>query len=248
MRLRGLMIVGAALTASGLGMGSIAQPAGARAPAVEAPTEPVVVELFTAQGCGSCPDANRVVEALAEEPGVIALTYAVDYWDYRGWPDTFAKPEFAQRQRAYRSAMRLRNVYTPQVVIDGRRQVSGARAPQVQMAVMEEAARRVFPPQIEFRDSGEAVGVGSGTAPSGGAEVWAVVYRPGPQMVEVEGGDNRGQTVRHMNVVREIARLGDWRGRPMLFPLPSDVAEGEAVVVMVQAKAGRQILSAAGND
>jgi len=134
------------------------------------------------------------------------------------------------------------------VVIDGRRQVSGARAPLVQMAVMEEAARRVFPPQIEFRESGEAVGVGSGTAPRDGAEVWAVVYRPGPQRVEVEGGDNRGQTVRHVNVVREIAKLGDWRGRPMLFSLPEDVAEDETVVVMVQAKAGRQILSAAGND
>ncbi len=66
-------------------------------------------------------------------------------------------------------------------------------------------------------------------------------------MVEVEGGDNRGQTVRHMNVVREIAKLGDWRGRPMLFPLPDDVAEDESVVVMVQARSGRQILSAAGN-
>lgn len=248
MRLRALVIVGAALTASGLGVGSTAQPAGARAPVRVAVAEPVVVELFTAQGCGTCPDANRVVEALAETPGVIALTYAVDYWDYRGWPDTFAKPEFTQRQRAYRSALRLRNVYTPQVVIDGRRQVSGARATQVQTAVMEEAARRVFPPQIEFRESGEAVGVGSGTAPRDGAEVWAVVYRPGPQMVEVEGGDNRGQTVRHVNVVREIAKLGDWRGRPMLFRLPEDVAEDEAVVVMVQAKAGRQILSAAGND
>lgn len=247
MRLRGLFIVGAALAVSALGVGSTAQPAGARAPARVMPTEPVVVELFTAQGCGSCPEANRVVEALAEAPGVIALTYAVDYWDYRGWPDTFAKPEFAQRQRAYRSAMRLRNVYTPQIVIDGRRQVSGARAPEVQSAVTEEAARRVFPPQIEFRDSGESVGVGSGRAPRGGAEVWAMVYRPGTQEVEVEGGDNRGQTVRHMNVVREIARLGDWTGKPMLFSLPDDVAEGEAVVVMVQAKADRRILSAAGN-
>jgi len=247
MRLKGLFIIGAVLAAGTLGVGSTAQPAGARSPARATPTEPVVVELFTAQGCGSCPEANRVVEALAGDPGIIALTYAVDYWDYRGWPDTFARPEFAQRQRDYRSALRLRNVYTPQIVIDGRRQVSGARAPEVQSAVTEEAARRFFPPQIEFRDSGESVGVGSGRAPRGGAEVWAVVYRPGTQDVQVEGGDNRGQTVRHINVVREIARLGDWSGRPMLFSLPDDVAEGEAVIVMVQARTDRRILGAAGN-
>lgn len=247
MRLRGLFIVGAVVAAGGLGVGSTAQPAGARAPVRETPTEPVVVELFTAQGCASCPEANRVIEALADRPGVIALTYAVDYWDYRGWPDTFARPEFAERQRAYRAAMQLRNVYTPQVVIDGRRQVSGSRPPEVRSAVEEAAARPVFPPEIEFRDSGDHVGVGSGLAPNGGAEVWAVTYRPGPQTVEVEGGDNRGQSVRHMNVVREIEKLGDWRGRPLLFPLPDDLEDGEAVVVMIQAKDDRRILGAATN-
>lgn len=247
MRARDWIIASALLGTGALGVGSTAQPAGARAAARETPTEPVVVELFTAQGCSGCPEANRVVEALAEEPGVIALTYAVDYWDYLGWPDTFARPEFAERQRDYRTALKIRNVYTPQVVIDGRRQVSGSRAPEVQIAVDEEAARRVFPPQIEFRDTGERVGVGSGSTPVGGAEVWAVIYRPGPQMVEVEDGDNRGQTVRHINVVREIHRLGEWRGRPMLYALPEDRGEGEAVVVMVQAKGDRRILNAAKN-
>jgi len=210
-----------------------------------APREPVVVELFTAQGCGTCPDANRVVEDLAEEPGVIALTYAVDYWDYRGWPDTFAKPEFAQRQRAYRRAMRLRNVYTPQVVIDGRRQVSGTRPPDVETAVREEAERLTFPPEIEFRATGDHVGVGSGRVPTGGAEVWAVVYRPGVQDVAVEGGDNRGRTVRHVNVVRTLTKLADWRGQPLLLTLPDAVADDEAVAVLVQARGDRRILNAA---
>ena len=245
MRARGWIIAGAIVSAGTLAFGSSAQPNGARADERETPTEPVVVELFTAQGCAACPDANRMVEGLAEEPGVIALTYAVDYWDYRGWPDTFARPEFAQRQRAYRAALKLRNIYTPQVVIDGHRQVSGSRAPQVQVAVDEEAARLDFPPQIEFRDTGEAVGVGSGTTPDGGAEVWAVTYLPGPQSVEVRGGDNRGQTVRHVNVVRTLTRLGDWPGRPTLYDLPDDRRDGEAVVVLVQAKDDRRILSAA---
>ena len=246
MNARGFIIAGVAALGLLGAVGSTAQPAGARPVRLSATTaEPVVVELFTAQGCSGCPDANRVVEAIAGEPGVIALTYAVDYWDYLGWPDTFAKPEFAQRQRAYQAAMRLRNVYTPQVVIDGRRQVSGAEGPAVQTAVDEEAVRRVFPPQIEFRETGDRVGVGSGRAPVGGAEVWAVVYRPGAQTVTVNGGDNRGRTVRHVNVVRTLTRLGDWTGRPVLFALPAAREAGESVVVMVQAKGDRRILTAA---
>jgi hypothetical protein len=246
MNARGFIIAGVAALGLLGAVGSTAQPAGARAVRpVATPAEPVVVELFTAQGCSGCPAANQVVEGLAEEPGVIALTYAVDYWDYLGWPDTFAKPEFAQRQRAYQTAMRLRNVYTPQVVIDGRRQVSGAEGPAVQDAVDEEAARRVFPPQVQFRESGDQVGVGSGRAPSGGADVWAVAYRPGTQTVTVAGGDNRGRAVRHVNVVQSLTRLGEWTGRPILLDLPEAADPQDKVVVMVQARADRRILSAA---
>ncbi len=246
MNARGIIIAGVAALGLLGAVGSTAQPAGARTPrTVETPAEPVVVELFTAQGCSGCPAANQVVEGLSEEPGVIALTYAVDYWDYLGWPDTFAKPEFAQRQRAYQAAMRLRNVYTPQVVIDGRRQVSGAEGPAVQDAVDEEAARRVFPPQVQFRESGDQVGVGSGRAPAGGADVWAVSYRPGTQTVAVAGGDNRGRTVRHVNVVQSLTRLGEWTGRPILLDLPEAADPQDKVVVMVQSRGDRRILSAA---
>lgn len=211
----------------------------------DASVQPVVVELFTAQGCSGCPDANRTLEAVANEPGVIALTYAVDYWDYLGWPDTFAKPEFAARQQVYRQALKLRNVSTPQVVVDGRRQLSGARPPELQAAIDAEAAARPWPPEIEFRETGDRVGVGSGRPPRGGAEVTAVIYRPGLQTVEVRQGDNRGQVVRHVNVVREVRRLGDWTGRPVLFALPADSASEDNVVVLVQAKTDRRILSAA---
>ncbi|MND69904.1 hypothetical protein D3C80_613990 [compost metagenome] len=220
---------------------------GAAAPSRErdASVQPVVVELFTAQGCSGCPDANRTLEAVADEPGVIALTYGVGYWDYLGWSDTFAKPEFAARQQAYRQALRLRNVSTPQVVIDGRRHLSGARSPELQAAIDAEAAARLHPPEIEFRETGDRVGVGSGRPPAGGAEVMAVVYQPGLQTVEVRQGDNRGQAVRHVNVVREVKRLGDWTGRPVLFVLPPDSASEDNVVVLVQAKTDRRILSAA---
>jgi hypothetical protein len=244
MRTRGWIIPAAVLAAATVAAGSSAQPTAPRGPG-ETPPEPVVIELFTAQGCAGCPEANARIEALADEPGVIALTYAVDYWDYLGWEDTFARPEFAQRQRAYRRPLKLRAVGTPQVVIDGRRQVPGAQEAALKAAVEEEAARRVFPPEIEFRETGDRVGVGSGRPPAGGAEVVAVVYRPGLQTVEIESGDNRGQTVRQVNVVRSVRSLGAWTGRPALYALPAGLGPDEAVAVLVQARADRRILNGA---
>ena len=245
MRTRGWIIPAAVLAAASLAAGSSAQPSSPVAPRRDAPAEPVVVELFTAQGCAGCPEANARVEALADTPGVIALTYAVDYWDYLGWPDTFARPEFAQRQRAYRRPLKIRAIGTPQVVIDGRRQVPGAQEDALNAAVEEEAARRVFPPEIEFREARDRVGVGSGRVPAGGAEVVAVVYKPGPQIVEIERGDNRGQAVRHINVVRSVRSLGAWTGRPALYQLPVGLEEDEAVAILVQARTDRRILNGA---
>lgn len=245
MKTRGWIIGAAGAVALMGGVASVAQPVGARSSVRDAPVEPVVVELFTAQGCSGCPEANRTVEAVADEPGVIALTYAVDYWDYLGWEDTFARPEFEARQRAYQAAMRLRNVYTPQVVIDGRRQMSGAESQAIEAAVAAEGERRVFPPEVEFRESGDAVGIGSGRPPQGGAEVWAVTFTPGPQTVAVQDGDNRGRQVRHVNVVRSLTRLGDWHGRAILLDLPARSAPGERVAVLVQASGDRTILTAA---
>jgi len=249
MNLRGL-IFGVATAAAGL------MTAGATLPSEPQPTDarpvsrvvraaPVVLELFTAQGCAGCSDADRMVEAVADTPGVIVLTYGVDYWDYLGWADTFARPEFAARQHAYRQALRLRSVSTPQVVIDGHRQVSGARSPELQTAIDEESVRRDFPPEIEFRAAGDRVGIGSGRPPEGGAEVVAVTYTPGLQSVQIDRGDNRGQTVRQLNVVRDVTRLGDWTGRSTLFALPSVSDDGDEVVVLLQARADHRILTAA---
>jgi hypothetical protein len=210
-----------------------------------ASAEPVVVELFTAQGCAGCPEANALVETLARRPGVIALTYAVDYWDYLGWPDTFAQPAFAERQRAYQTRLRLRDVYTPQVIIDGARHLPGARTADIETAVEEEAARRIFMPEVEFRESGDRVGVGSGRAPEGGAEVWLIRYRVTPQVVQVAEGENEGLEVRHANVVREVTRLGEWRGRPILLDLPEPSEADLGAAVLVQALDDGRILAAA---
>ena len=247
MRNRGWIIPAAALGLALVAATSTAQPTGVRdvRHQVPGPSDPVVVELFTAQGCGVCAEANTRLEAVADEPGVIALTYAVDYWDYLGWQDTFARPEFAQRQRDYRRPLRVRDVSTPQIVINGRREVVLAQPPALQVAIDDEATRPANPPEIEFRETGDRVGIGSGVSPDGGAEVVAVRYKPGAQTVVVSSGENRGRRLRHTNVVVGVETLGDWSGRPVLYSLPDHMAAGEAVAVLIQAKTSRQILAGA---
>ena len=237
-------VIAAACAALVLGGAQTSAQTGARASGAAAGDEPVVVELFTAQGCAGCPEANGVVERLADESGVILLTWPVDYWDWLGWRDTLAKPAFTARQRQYVEALRLRAPATPQVIVDGRRVVVAAAGP-LDVAVAEEAARRGWPPEVEFRADGDRVGVGSGRVPDGGADVVAVVFTPGVQTVRVAAGDNRGKTVRQVNVVRSVARLGRWTGRPDVYALPEGLAEGDGVAVLVQSRTDRRILGAA---
>lgn len=204
---------------------------------------PVVVELFTAQGCSDCPKANELVGKLAEDKGVLALTYSVDYWDYLGWKDTFAKPEFTERQQAYQSDLKLRDVYTPQIVLDGATQIAGAKPDAVQAAVVEARRDRPYQPEIGRRADGR-VQLGSGEAPPGGAVVWLVRYDPGVREVKVRTGENKGLTVRQINEVRDLVKLGVWRGGPKLFRLPEPSEPGLDDMVLVQATHGGRIVAA----
>lgn len=204
---------------------------------------PVVVELYTAQGCASCGKANAYVAALAEKPGVLVLTFPVDYWDYLGWADTFAKPEFAERQKAYVAKLALREPYTPQVIVDGAAQASGAKPAKIDALVTSAAARkRGVTPDIRF--VGARVYLGSARAPRGGGDVWLLRYDPREQDVAVKSGDNKGQTIPQKNVVREAARLGSWRGRPAAFHLPAASEEGLKTVILVQAGHGGRVIVA----
>ena len=202
---------------------------------------PVVVELFTAQGCASCGEANANVARLADKPGLLALTFSVDYWDYLGWTDTFARPEFAERQEAYVARLSLREPYTPQVVVDGQAQTSGSKADKVDKLVREASKAQRNPPDIHFVGSAR-VYVGSARPPKGGGEVWLIRYDPREQDVAVRSGDNKGQILPHRNVVREVVRLGGWRGRPAAFRLPPASEEGLNTVVLVQAGHGGRML------
>jgi hypothetical protein len=204
--------------------------------------QPVVVELYTAQGCASCGEASAYVAKLAERKDVLALTFSVDYWDYLGWADTFAKPEFADRQKAYVARLSLREPYTPQVVVDGRAEAAGQKSERVERLLREAERAPRNPPDIRFIGP-RRVDVGSGPAPKGGGEVWLIRYDPREQDVVVKSGDNRGQTIVQKNVVREVKRLGAWRGRPTAYRLPPVSDDGLKSVVILQAGRGGRVLS-----
>jgi hypothetical protein len=203
---------------------------------------PVVVELYTAQGCVSCAAADARVSALADTPGVLALTFSVDYWNYLGWKDTFARPEFADRQRAYDARLDVPEVFTPQVIVDGRTQVAAVKADEIDKLVA--GARHIYldPPVMYWRGESR-VAISGGRRPQGGAGIWLVRYDPRVSQVEVRDGDNRGHTVSERNVVVQLMRLGAWKGREMYVQLPPAPTTGLKTVVLVQGDDGGKILA-----
>lgn len=216
---------------------------------------PVVVELYTAQGCTACPQANALLGEFASKKGVIALTFPVDYWDYLGWADTFAKAEFTARQRAYLPRLKLREIYTPEIVVNGRREARGFDRAKVTALLTEAQAQRRAGPKAVLTskdDQGRPlrVSVGSGAPAPGGAEVWLVRYDPAERTVKVTTGENKGKTVVEENVVRELFRLGGWSGAAKRYRVsapdkPLDPREPPlSSVVIVQAARGGPILSA----
>ena len=211
--------------------------------AASAAKPPVVVEFYTAQGCAACAQANDYVNSLAERPGVLALTFAVDYWDYLGWEDTFALPAFAERQKAYLTPLSLREPYTPQLVINGASEASAVEPEKVEALLEAAAASQAPAPDIQFIGQ-RRVDVGTGRAPRGGAEVWLIRYDPWPENVVVRRGENRGETLEQRNVVREITRLGRWRGRPTAYSAPEPSQDGLQTLLIVQAPNGGRILAA----
>lgn len=205
---------------------------------------PVLVELYTAQGCRSCRDADVLLGKLAERPGVLALTFSVDYWDYLGWTDTFARPEYAARQRAYVTRLKLREPYTPQIVVDGREETQGQKTSEVDRLIRVATAQARNAPDMRFVGK-RRVDVGSGRVGKGGAEVWIVRYDPRVVEVTVKAGDNRGETVVLKNVVRQMQRVGVWRGSPRAFRLPAPGDEALKTAVIVQAPRGGRVLALA---
>jgi hypothetical protein len=200
---------------------------------------PVVVELFQSQGCSSCPPANANVNALSERPDVLALSFAVTYWDRLGWKDTFDKPQFTERQWQYARAMGRQDVYTPQVVVNGRVAGVGADRGEIE-GLIRRADRGASGPAVTI--SGESAEIGAGSARA--ADVWLVRYDPRTLEVSVRRGENAGKTLPHKNIVREMVRLGGWNGQSERFSLPTDDS-GLGTAILVQTAGGGPILAAA---
>ena len=204
--------------------------------------QPVIVELYTSQGCGSCVEANGMVETLATRDDLIPLTFTVDYWDYLGWRDTFARPEFSERQRLYAQRLAPKGVFTPQVVVNGAVQAKATDGHKVERLIEAAVGKPRDPPQIKF--IGDRIAVGS-SRHRVEAEVWLIRYDPRGREVEVRRGENRGKTITYRNVVRELVRLGEWNGRPVSFRTPEAQGEGLETLILVQERGGPVLASLA---
>ena len=201
-----------------------------------------VVELFTSQGCSSCPPANANLAKLADRPDVLALSFGVTYWDDLGWKDTFADKAYTQRQWDYAHGLGHDNVFTPQVVINGRRDDVGVSLTKLDW-LLKLTPTPVSGSAIKL-DEG-SVALNAATMPGRPAQVWLVRYDPRTVQVPVRRGENTGRTLPHRNVVRTMIKLGDYRGQAVTFKLPAPVDPGLKTAILVQSGPGGPIIAAA---
>ena len=204
---------------------------------------PVVVELFTSQGCSSCPPADEMMEHLAARDDVIPLSLHVDYWDYIGWKDEFAVPQHAERQRAYARAAGRRSVYTPEMVVNGVTDIVGAKPMELSDAI---AKHRQSPSPVKLeilrRDG----------------DLWVTAHRigavPGPMVVQmlryqparesrITRGENAGKTLVYVNVAQDWKTLGAWDGAEP-FEVKTPVPGDDPLVVLIQGENAGPILAA----
>lgn len=192
---------------------------------------PVVVELFTAQGCSSCPPADELIGALADQPGILTLSWHVDYWDYLGWEDQFARPENTVRQEAYAAAAGERGVYTPQIVVDGQDTLLSVERQSLMALIADHAAR---PPAVIVTatpgaSGGFSVDLTPRAAIPGGVEVGLVRFLPARRS-EVTAGENSGLVVSYRNIVVDLKPLATWTARaPLRLTVrPGDMASRSA--------------------
>ncbi len=227
------------MTSNHIGLALAGMTALFAAPVLADAAHPTVVELYQSQGCSSCPPALKNIAAIADRPDVLALTFAVTYWDQLGWKDSFASPAYTQRQWDYAKGLNHTQVWTPQVIVDGRHDVVGAQASEIDALVAQ--AARPHAPALTLAPG--SVAVGAGAAPASGADIWLVRYDPRTIQVAIRAGENGGRTLGHRNVVRQLVRLGRWDGSAATLTLPAAPA-GLATAVLVQAPQGGAILAA----
>lgn len=207
---------------------------------------PTVVELFTSEGCSSCPPADALLRDMADEPDILALEFHVDYWDYIGWADPYADERYTQRQRDYAAYFSNRMIYTPQMVFQGMREAPGSRPWQVEENL--DAVRNTprIPVMLSLADNGQLELEIAALDQRVDAEVLLITYDDFRE-TQVTRGENAGKTLTHRHVVRSMESLGSWDGTAFKLnrdvpPLQSDRA---GCAVLVQARDTGRILGAA---
>jgi hypothetical protein len=221
-----------------------------------APTPPVpiraVVELFTSQGCSSCPPADALIKKLSADPSIMALSLPVDYWNYLGWKDTFATSRNSDRQRSYAKARGDGAIYTPQAVVNGTLHVNGASEDAIKNAIEQTSkdidARRI---PVRFWQENNTLNIATGGAQPGQpvheATIWFGVVQTSAT-VDVTDGENKGKTLTYTNIVRELTPIGLWKGQPMQIQIPRGavmLAETQKSVVLIQEGKAGPIIGAA---
>jgi hypothetical protein len=201
------------------------------------PADPAVVELFTSQGCSSCPPANANLIQLADRPDVLALSFDVTYWDYLGWMDTFDSPAYTARQRDYEAPLGESGPFTPQVVVDGSHDTVGNVRGDIESLIAQ--SHRPNAPQVALDHGKVSVGAGQGTA-----EVWLVRYDPRVVQIPISRGENSGTTQPQTHVVRELTDLGSWKGMQTSFVLTPS-SPGLKTAVLLQRGRGGPIIAVA---
>lgn len=218
-----------------------AAPTAVAAPIIKASAdEPVVLEEFQSQGCSSCPPANANVNALADRPEVLALSYAVTYWDQLGWKDTFDQAAFTQRQWDYAHYAGRGNVATPQVIVNGRTAIVGSNRNELLQTLASEGSP-TGGPAITAVPSAVSMSAGKAAQP---ATVWLVRYDPREQWVSIRAGENEGRKLPHRNIVRELTQLGAWTGEAASFAMPRASDPALRSAILVQAVKGGPIIAA----
>ena len=210
---------------------------------VNADSRPAVIELFTSEGCSSCPPAEAYIGELARRPGVLALSYHVDYWDELGWRDHFALRESVVRQNMYAQALGRTGVYTPQVIVDGRKDYVGSDRARIEQALIEIRTGARVEIAASAGDIQVSLGATELVAPS---EVLLVAYLR-EALSPIGRGENAGRTLREYNIVRGVRRLGRWDGKSASFQIARSSLPAEAtdVAVLVQSTGQARIIAAA---
>jgi hypothetical protein len=229
-------------------LGLVALAAGHALPAAAQEAAPVVVELYTSQGCNSCPPADAFMGELVRQPGVIALSFHVDYWNYLGWHDPFSNKKFTYRQKEYAMSLRQTGVYTPQMVIQGKRGEIGTDRKAVMQAIAD--ARKAKPAAtvlLEKLEGSRLRATVSAAAEAKGANIYLALFDR-RHATKIPRGENEGKTLTNHHVVREWRKLGQFEGEKAEFSITAASEKGEkrsGAAVIVQQGKGGAILGAA---